>query len=303
MSCTGGFTRREFCTLGLGALGGVLLQPTLFTVAAALATKGARVVDARPGEDVFAYMARRSGGFDPDLYRRVAGAANAFKEGDRIIGVAALDDEERAAARGLLAATRVGDLCAHSLLDDPLYSAIVADLNPATLSCVSALRLGELRERLLQDSETDVCALLDGLSSDVIACLVKLLSDEELVALGSRIHHALPGTMIGARGYLGARIQPNSPTDNPEDIFWQVLSGFSFAVGDVVLGTNPVSSDPDSVAVLERTLLDIRRSFGIEELLPHSVLAHIDIQAMVEERDPGTTGIWFQSLAGSERGL
>jgi ethanolamine ammonia-lyase large subunit len=125
------------------------------------------------------------------------------------------------------------------------------------------------------------------------------MDEEELIAVGSKLYHALPGTMLGARGYLGARIQPNSPTDNPEDIFWQVMSGFSYAVGDVVLGTNPVSSDPESIAIIEKTLLDILRTFGIEELIPHSVLSHIDIQAALDHQAPGTTGIWFQSLAGS----
>ena len=38
--------------------------------------------------------------------------------------------------------------------------------------------------------------------------------------------------------YLSERIQPNSPTDNVEDIRGQVLDGWAYAVGGVVLGTN-----------------------------------------------------------------
>ena len=34
------------------------------------------------------------------------------------------------------------------------------------------------------------------------------------------------GSQIGAKGYLGARIQPNSPTDNVDDLRWQVFAGF-----------------------------------------------------------------------------
>ena len=78
--------------------------------------------------------------------------------------------------------------------------------------------------------------------------------------------------------YMGARIQPNSPTDNPEDIVWQVFNGFSFAVGDVVLGTNPVDSSPESVAKIERALKDIVETFGLKGKLTWSVLAHIDLQ-------------------------
>ncbi len=34
--------------------------------------------------------------------------------------------------------------------------------------------------------------------------------------------------------------------------------------------------------------------------MPHCVLAHIDVQADVERRQPGSTALWFQSIAGSD---
>src|SRR6185503_3445242 len=123
---------------------------------------------------------------------------------------------------------------------------------------------------------------------------------EELIAVGKKVFHPLPGSNIGARGYLGARIQPNSPTDNVSDIQWQVFNGWSYAVGDVVLGTNPVSSDPASVAAIEGTLQDLLTTFELSNVLPHCVLAHIDVQSTVEKSLPGSTGIWFQSIAGSD---
>ena len=46
-------------------------------------------------------------------------------------------------------------------------------------------------------------------------------------------------------------------------------------------------------------MLDILETFGLEQTLPNCVLSHIDIQARVEDYQPGTTGIWFQSLAGT----
>ncbi|MEM8908781.1 MAG: ethanolamine ammonia-lyase subunit EutB, partial [Bacteroidota bacterium] len=109
----------------------------------------------------------------------------------------------------------------------------------------------------------------------------------------------LPGSQIGSKGYMGARIQPNSPTDHTDDIQMQVFCGWSYAVGDLVLGTNPVSSTPESVAKIESVLFDLITTFGLEDVLPNCVLAHIDVQAEVEKRQPGTTGIWFQSLAGT----
>src|SRR6185436_15565803 len=122
--------------------------------------------------------------------------------------------------------------------------------------------------------------------------------NDELVTVGAKIFLPLPGSSIGAKGYLGARIQPNSPTDDVEDIVWQVFDGWSYAVGDVVLGCNPVSSDVESVAAIERALGEVIATFGLEEVIPQCVLAHVDVQAEAERRYPGSTALWFQSLAG-----
>jgi ethanolamine ammonia-lyase large subunit len=256
--------------------------------------------DARPGEDVFAYIRRRKGSFDAALYKQILGAANAFKEGDQITGVAAADDASRAAARTLLSNTQLSDLDAHPPRKDDLFRLLLQSLDPASTAKSSRLTLGELKQRLLTQPEGAIRPLMPGLSSDVIGCLVKLLSDEELIAVGQKVFNPLPGSQIGAKGYLGARIQPNSPTDNVSDIQWQVFDGWAYAVGDVVLGTNPVSSDPSSVAAIERTLQDLLTTFGLTSVLPHCVLAHIDVQAAVEKSQPGSTGIWFQSIAGSD---
>jgi ethanolamine ammonia-lyase large subunit len=94
-------------------------------------------------------------------------------------------------------------------------------------------------------------------------------------------------------------VQPNSPTDHEDDIVWQVFDAWSYAVGDLVLGTNPVSSEPESVARIEKALFNILNTFGLGETMPNCVLAHIDVQAEAEKIYPGTTGIWFQSLAGT----
>ncbi|MBZ4333790.1 ethanolamine ammonia-lyase subunit EutB [Corallococcus sp. AS-1-12] len=253
-----------------------------------------------PHEDVLDYVQRLSGGFDARLYQQVLGAANAFKEGDEAIGVAAADEASRRNARTLLSRTRLDDLHAHPPFEDRLYVFNLEAWEPVRWRRVADWTLGRLKDFLLTAPEPQVHDVLDGLPSDVIACVVKLMDDAELKTVGGRIFHPLPGSRVGAKGYLGARLQPNSPTDHPEDIRWQVFNGWSFAVGDVVLGTNPVSSDVASVAAVESALHDVLVTFGLEEVMPHCVLAHIDVQAQVEAQRPGTTGIWFQSLGGNE---
>lgn len=251
------------------------------------------------GEDIFAYLNRRQGKFDLPMYCRILGAANAYKEGDEIIGVSAANDASREHARRLLSQTRVGDIDKHPPFRDELLDFITADLGPSTSSPVASQTLGELKQFLLERSEDEIKGVMPSLSSDVIGCVVKLFSNAELVALGAKVFNPLPGSQIGAKGYLGARVQPNSPTDHPDDIRWQVFDAFSFAVGDVLLGTNPVSSEPESVLMIEETLQEIMSVFGIGQHMPHCVLSHIDVQAEAERRKPGSTELWFQSIAGT----
>lgn len=257
---------------------------------------GVSISEIRSGEDVFSYIQRVNGKFDPRLYRQLLGAANAFKEGDQMIGVAAADARSRTNARTLLAATRIRDLNAQPVFEDNLHQLLVTQNTNQS----SSMTLGELKRFLLEENEEAIKKLSSGLSSDVIGCVVKLMDNAELIAVGAKVFNTLPNSQIGARGYLGARLQPNSPTDNLDDIFWQVLDGWSYGVGDVVLGTNPVSSESESVRAIELLLRDLLVTFGIEEVMPHCVLSHIDVQAEVERQSPGSTALWFQSIAGSD---
>jgi len=264
------------------------------------AERGVRLAEPLPGEDVFAYLQRTAGGFDAARYKQILGAANPLKEGDQIVGVAAAGEASRLTARALLTATSAGQIAAHPPLEDKLFRLLGQSLDQEAASKTNSLTLGDLKQFLLRESDAATQAIMPGLSSDVIGCLVKLMSNEELIAVGRKVFNPLPGTQIGAKGYLGARIQPNSPTDNVSDIQWQVFDGWSYAVGDVVLGTNPVSSDPGSVAAVERTLYDLLTTFELTDVMPHCVLSHIDVQSAVENVFPGSTGIWFQSIAGSD---
>ncbi|MCK5915109.1 MAG: ethanolamine ammonia-lyase subunit EutB, partial [Deltaproteobacteria bacterium] len=76
------------------------------------------------GEDVFAYVSRIKGKFDQTLYRQVMGAANAFKEGDATIKVAADNETTRVYARMLLANTEFCDILEHPRFVDELQKII-----------------------------------------------------------------------------------------------------------------------------------------------------------------------------------
>jgi ethanolamine ammonia-lyase large subunit len=251
-------------------------------------------------EGLVEYIERTFGAWNERAYKYLLGAANEFKEGDAIVGVAAANEQDRKLARQLLNLTRLEQIDAHPLLADSLYQAIQGSLNQAAHGRSANWTFGALKQFLLEQDETAIHALSPGLSSDVIACVTKLMSNSDLIAIGAKVFNPLPGSNIGARGYLGARIQPNSPTDNVEDIRWQVLNAWAYGVGDVLLGTNPVSSETASVAAVEATLQELLNTFELQHVLPHCVLSHIDVQAQVEHQHPGQTALWFQSIAGSD---
>ena len=272
-------------------------------MAAGAATAWTGVTNPRPTqnrESLLGYLARTGQTTDTATYARWLGAANPFKEGDEIIGVAAPNEEVRALARTLLSNTpiqEIDDLAGHR---DQVWQFADNARDDAVATELADITLGELKHQLLTSSGERCATLGKGLSSDAIAAVVRLMDNDDLIAVAAKVFNPLPDSKIGAKGYMGARVQPNSPTDNPDDIRWQVFDAFAYGVGDVVLGTNPVSSETASVAAIEATLADIATTFGVQEHLPHCVLAHIDVQAEAEALAPDTTGVWFQSIAGND---
>ena len=226
--------RRDFLKL---CAAGVVIQSVVHSkkVLAQVAPK-AITVEGKTGEDVFAYITRQKGSFDQTLYRQVIGSSNAFKEGDETIAVGASDEKSRQNARSLLSNTKIKDLHEHPLHVDDLQKLIWQTTDKAQYDKIKNWTMGELKEFLLTKSEAEIKGIMYGLNSETIGCIPKLMSDEELIKLDQKIFNPLPGTKIGSKGYLSARIQPNSPTDNPDDIVWQVFDGFSYATGDIVIG-------------------------------------------------------------------
>ena len=257
------------------------------------------ITDIESGEGVLAYMQRTQGRFDQTRYQQLIGAANPYKEGDAAIGVAAADERSRAHAQTLLSHTTIATLHEQPLFVDALQQLIWDTTDQAVYDAIKHWTLGALKAYLLDRSEAEIKAVMPGLNSDVIAAVTKLMSNDELIAIGRKVFNPLPDSQIGAKGYMGARIQPNSPTDHPEDIAWQVFNGFAFATGDVLLGTNPVDSSEANIAAIEHTLKDIIETFDLDGILPWCVLAHIDAQAAVAETHPDAVALLFQSLGGA----
>jgi ethanolamine ammonia-lyase large subunit len=258
------------------------------------------IKDVKPGEDVFKYIERVKGSFDQTLYQQVIGAGNAFKEGDQAIGVAADDNASRENARKLLSNTKIKDITDHPLLNDGVYKFIAQSVDTAQYDKIKDWSMGKMKTFLLTKTESEIKAVMDGMNSEVVGCMPKLMSNQELIAVDKKIFNPLPGTKIGAKGYLSARIQPNSPTDDPDEIQWQVFDGFSYAVGDLVLGTNPVDGTKESTAKIEGALKEIVDAFKLKGTVPWCVLSHVDVQGELFKEKPEMVDFFFQSLAGTD---
>lgn len=88
----------------------------------------------------------------------------------------------------------------------------------------------------------------------MIAAVAKLMTNLDLVLAAKEMEAtAHCNTTIGLKGTLGARLQPNHTTDDPDGIMISLLEGLTYGVGDAVLGLNPVDDSVDSVTrVLHR---------------------------------------------------
>jgi ethanolamine ammonia-lyase large subunit len=227
--------------------------------------------------------------------------ANEFKEGDLLLG-GTQDEQVRKAARQSLAAMRLAEINKITFVEDGVSEVLARSLNHQLTSEIAHLTLTELKQILLRsDAASWVRHYSDALSSEVIAAVVKLLSNAELSALSHKIFNPLAGEgcRIGSGNHFGARIQPNSPGDDDEEILFSILEGLSYGCGDVILGLNPASDDVDTIIRLEELLRSV-----VERLkLPTRYCVLSDIIKQTSARARTKVDVGFQSLAGTSKAI
>jgi ethanolamine ammonia-lyase large subunit len=231
--------------------------------------------------------------------------ANEEKSGDQLAGIAAASAAERMAAKYVLAEVTLETLRANPAVpyeEDEVTKVIDDAVNETEYGKIKGVTVGELREWLLADTTTEemIKQLSNGLTSEMVAAVTKLMSNLDLMLAASKINvvkHC--ANTIGLPGTLGSRCQPNHPTDSVEGIRAEIYEGLSFGSGDSVIGINPSDDSLGSVAhLLEMTYEAITRW---EIPTQGCVLAHVSTQ-MEAMRAGAPVGLVFQSLAGSQRG-
>lgn len=227
--------------------------------------------------------------------------ANEFKEGDLLVG-GTRDEQVRKAARQSLAAMRIAEINKIAFVEDGVSEILARSLNHQLASEIAHLTIAELKKILLRsDAAAWVRKYSEALSSEVIAAVVKLFSNEELSSLSHKIFNPLSGEgcSIGSANHFGARIQPNSPGDDDEEILFSILEGLSYGCGDVILGLNPASDDVDTIIRLEELLHSV-----IERLkLPTRYCVLSDIVKQSSARARTKVDVGFQSLAGTSKAI
>jgi ethanolamine ammonia-lyase large subunit len=233
--------------------------------------------------------------------RRCFALANSFKEGDAVLGAVA-DERVRNDARERIASLHVRELGPSAFVDDGVSEALARSLDPAVAATVAPLTVGTVRDALLAaDAPRWAARHRDGLGSETIAAVVKLMSDDELSRVARSLFNPLPGDgiAIGAPQHFGSRIQPNSPGDDEEEIVFSILEGLGYACGDVILGLNPASDDVDSIVRLESLLATV-----VDRLeLPTRFCVLSDIVKQTSARARTRVDVGFQSLAGTSKAL
>jgi ethanolamine ammonia-lyase large subunit len=245
---------------------------------------------------------------DRDRLRQALVLANELKEGDLPVG-GTLDPRLRAEARAELAALSLHELTRTPLVDDGVSAALAGSQIPL-LPEIARLRLSEIKRIALGSGGGGwISRYRDHLSSESIAVLVKLMSNAELSTLARRVFNPLAdprsigrgqsAVAIGSPSHFGARIQPNSPGDDEEEILYSVLEGLTYGCGDVILGLNPASDDLETIVRLERLLQGV-----VERLeLPTRYCVLSDLLKQDQARARTRVDVAFQSLAGTSRAL
>lgn len=235
--------------------------------------------------------------------KRLLGAADYSKAGDRNAGLAVDTEVEREAARAILSDLTLQHLFERPLTDDAgrvdEVMRVNYDIDAAVFQSLAALSVGELKDRLLAAPPVEVATIGRGLTGVMAAAVAKLLDVHELVFVAAKIHRPTRArTQLGLPGTLSSRLQPNHPSDDPRGILLLLYTGLSMAAGDALLGINPAVDTVENVTALLRLLHAARERTAVPTQC--CVLSHVKTQlACLAQGVP--VEILFQSLAGTER--
>jgi ethanolamine ammonia-lyase large subunit len=234
--------------------------------------------------------------------KRLLGAADYSKAGDRNAGLAVVSETEREAARAILSDLTLEHLYDHPLTDDDGRVDSVMRVNYAidtdAFGTIAKMTVGELKDHLLRSPGAEIQRIGRGVTGVMAAAVAKLCDVHELSFIARKIHRPTKArTTLGLPGTLSSRCQPNHPSDDLRGIALLVYWGLAMGSGDALIGLNPAIDTVENISACLYHLDKIRRSAGAPTQI--CVLAHVKTQLACLERG-APVEVMFQSLAGTE---
>ncbi|MFC5729725.1 MULTISPECIES: ethanolamine ammonia-lyase subunit EutB [Nocardioides] len=233
--------------------------------------------------------------------------ASPARSGDVLAGCGAASAVERAAARWALADVPLTTFLSEPVVppeDDDVTRLIWDRQDSTAFAPLAHLTVGGLREWLLStavlpDAAHVLAAVAPGLTPEMVAAVSKLMGNKDLVSVAAATSVVTSfRSTIGLPGRMATRLQPNHPADDPRAIATTVLDGLLLGSGDAVIGINPASDDPATVATLLHLLDEIRQRYEIPT--QSCVLTHVTTTIdLIERGHP--VDLPFQSIAGTQR--
>ncbi|HYL58597.1 MAG TPA: ethanolamine ammonia-lyase subunit EutB, partial [Candidatus Acidoferrales bacterium] len=200
--------------------------------------------------------------------KEVLARANEARSGDELAGIAARSEQERIAAKMVLAGLTLNDLRENPVVPyerDEVTRAIDDALERDAFAAVRNQTVGEFREWLLADATTGerILTASRGITAEIAAAVAKLCTNLDLITIASKIRVVTKArTTLGLQGRLSTRLQPNHPRDDLSGIAAAAYEGLAYATGDALIGINPCIDEPDNVRRLLELTADIIERTG-----------------------------------------
>ncbi|WP_339875667.1 ethanolamine ammonia-lyase subunit EutB [uncultured Algoriphagus sp.] len=239
----------------------------------------------------------------PDL-KTVLAKASPEKSGDQMAGLAAKSEQERIAAKLVLADLPLKHFLAEEIIQSEIdnVSQLIQDsFDAKAFEVISHLTVGGFRDWLL-DYKTDgekIKQVSPGLTPEMVAAVSKIMANQDLILVASKIEIITKfRNTIGLKGNFSTRLQPNNATDDPKGIMASTIDGLMYGVGDAVIGINPASDSADATLKLLEMLDKLRQQYDIPTQT--CVLSHVTTTLeLINKKAP--VDLVFQSIGGTEK--
>jgi len=234
--------------------------------------------------------------------KKLLGAADISKAGDRNTDLAPESDMVRETARMILSSLTLQYIYDNPLTDDnnrvDAVMRVGYDIDHTVFKSISSMTLGDLKNHLLRSDGQEIKRIGRGLIPVMAAALAKLMDAHELIFIPRKIFTPTKArTLIGVPGSLSFRIQPNHPKDNLDAISLMVYTDLALGMGDCLIGVNPAEGSIDTVTSLLTHIDKLRRETGVPTQI--CVLGHVKVQ-LAALKLGAPVEILFQSFAGTE---